>query len=104
MGTKEGIIRLFQKLIDETITAEEFNQFYTYVKRSKTNPEIRQILTKLWDYTESKKDASPDDPDEAGFKKLQKNIRLLDLLVDSNTQHPDEIDEIIRRIVKGHYN
>ena len=47
---KEEINQLFQKLIDETITAEELNQFYTYVKQAKNDLDIQQHLASLWGY------------------------------------------------------
>ena len=52
MGTKEEINRLFQKLIDETITAEELNLFYTYVKQAKNDLDLQRHLASLEGYVE----------------------------------------------------
>ena len=96
------IRQLFQKLIDETITAGELHQFYTYVKKAKGDTDIQQLLCELWGQIELNDYAPSIEPDNAGFLQLQKRMRFLDILVREHTQ-PDEIDEIIEKIVKGHY-
>lgn len=106
MGTKEAITALFHKLIDESITAEELNLFYTYVKLLKTNPEIQQLFAELWGYVELTNYTGPDCTKESDFDKLRRNIRLLDLIIGSHVEdlEPDEIDGIIEKIAKGFYH
>ena len=94
--------QLFQKLIYETISVEELHLFYTYVKRAKSDVPVQQLLLELWHQAEFDYYTSPEEPDN-GFHQLQKRMWLLDLLVQRHT-HPEEIDQIIEKIVKGHYD
>ena len=101
METKE-LRRLFQQLVDGTISAEGLNRFFAYVKVAKGRPEFHHLMAELWGYVELSNAAESEGPDEAGFIRLQKNIRQLNHLVDEETP-PEVIEEVIEKIVKGYY-
>lgn len=105
MESKNEIVQLFQKLLHGTITAKEFHQLYTYVKRSRTDPKIGKALAEAWDHVQSAGKSDPNDSNEDGNGHLlrDKNYRLEDL-IDKNNRLYNEIVEMVNKLIKGANN
>ena len=98
MEKKNEINRLFQKFVDKTINTDELKKFNAYLLQSDTDPQIRQLLTEMWDYLELTGKYKSDRSAREKMSQLQIKQQLLEKLVEENDKQRTAIAATIKKI------
>ncbi len=85
---------LFQKYIDQTINEEELIQFYSFLERSETDPELKAQLSELWQYQELMGKGKP--AKKSKQRSLFKQDRWLEILMKDNQHHSRQVSALIK--------
>ena len=95
MGTSDEINELFQKFVDKSISSKERQLFYSYLMDPDNIPQIRRLMSELWDYI----NMTVDDNLARKTSKLDQKGELLDNYISEMAKRFYEVETIIKKII-----